>query len=208
MEMGYTGLLVKRLAINSFHKFRIDKIMRVILSSLIMLFFSLYCLAQSSNEAINKDGSVRLDLTKPSAYITFEKFGERKPQSQGESNQGVWLRFHNNTKWNLNVNTLGCTKEYGDCIVFHKVQRLPNYEDKIKNSDVPTGYRMAHMASVWTIESGKSLLFSVPKEHLAKGLFILVDFNYDWEQSGNTGGGDLTIVHKASFFSWKLPSEK
>ena len=43
----------------------------------------------------------RLSRNKPSVYISFLRYGKREPIHTGESNEGVWLRLHNNTRWPL-----------------------------------------------------------------------------------------------------------
>jgi hypothetical protein len=45
--------------------------------------------------------SVRILNDKPTVYITFENFGERKSDGIGESDKIVYLRLHNNTRWSL-----------------------------------------------------------------------------------------------------------
>ncbi|MFN2533338.1 MAG: hypothetical protein ABR555_18805 [Pyrinomonadaceae bacterium] len=48
-----------------------------------------------------------LSTDKPGVYLSFERDGERKSLYAGESNQGIWLRMHNNTKWAINFCTPG-----------------------------------------------------------------------------------------------------
>ncbi|MFN6963650.1 MAG: hypothetical protein ACK4S4_07785 [Pyrinomonadaceae bacterium] len=145
-----------------------------------------------------------MDSKKPSVFITFERFWERT--SNEESNKEIWLRLHNNTKWNLFVKAIGQDKENSVYGLTYEVQRVRNPEVN-KNIDVPVGRRQAHVGSIHRIESGKSILFSVPKQHLTAGLAVFVSFSYEWEVLGKFGG-DLSILHQAPFWSTDLPPEK
>jgi hypothetical protein len=58
----------------------------------LVLFFAglpISCAAQLTSE-------VRIDSTKPTVYLAFERLGE---------NGLVWLRLHNNTEWALSLST-------------------------------------------------------------------------------------------------------
>lgn len=59
---------------------------------------------QSTPQVTKKDVLVSND--KPTVYITFERSGPRNPVFAAESNQGIWLRLHNNTRWAINFSTL------------------------------------------------------------------------------------------------------
>lgn len=45
----------------------------------------------------------KLEKDRPAVYITFECAGSREPRREGESNNGIWLRLHNNLRWGLTV---------------------------------------------------------------------------------------------------------
>jgi hypothetical protein len=178
--------------------------MRILIVFLCLL--PIICYGQNNKLESSKE-TCRLDTKFPSAYITFEKFGKRTPlYYPNESNEGIWLRFHNNSKWSITVRTFGVSKEYGDFGIFYEIKSLLK-EDKIKNNaEIPIGYREKHISSAYTLKSGKSFLFSIPREHLAEGLFLLVRFSYEWEQDGDSGGGG-NIFHQATFFSSSLPKQ-
>ncbi len=178
--------------------------MKFLKVTFLVLIFSLISFSQTNNKSEN----FRLVQTKPSAYITFEKFVTREPRFIGESSERILLRFYNNTKWNLTINTLACRTIQEECLVFYEVERRYGDKSEIKKSDVPSGYRMAHISSVMTIPSGNSVRFSLPKEHLAEGLYIIVEFSYEWEAGGNGGNSNGYIFHKAPFYSTDLPKKK
>jgi hypothetical protein len=173
---------------------------------LILLSFS-NCLPQKASTE-----SVRLDPKRPSAYVTFDHRGKRSPERDGESEDRIWLRFHNNTRWVLALRVLGM-KAGSD---LQKEERLREWQVSfdvrpipgmaVKNTDIPIGYRITHKATLRLLDSGQSLLFSVPAECLDRNLAIFVGFSYDWEMNGDIGG-DLSIVHEAPFWSSDLPDQ-
>jgi hypothetical protein len=55
-------------------------------------------LATSKNKVSLRDD-------RPTIFLTFEREGKREPIHASESNEGVWLRLHNNTKWAINFCT-------------------------------------------------------------------------------------------------------
>lgn len=179
--------------------------MRFFLILLILINASPFLAKQGvgSSSACEK---IRLNQSKPSVYLSFEKFGRRLPLYPGEGSEGVWLRLHNNSKWKIYVKTFGVSKEYGDVGLFYQVEKLPGMEWKVKESELPSGYSVTHHSSVRTIDSGASALFSVPREHLAEGLIVVVNFSYEWEFAGGIGG-DLSIFHQAPFWSTELPKQ-
>ena len=179
--------------------------MKSCLIILVFLCCFITCSAQVSNK-FEQPKSGRLVQNQPSAFITFEKNVVIPPRYLGESENQILLRFHNNSIWNMTVSVNGCRPEQEQCMAFYEVFRLPTYEDKIKESDVPAGYGYGlHVSSARTVKSSGSFLFNVSKESLAEGLYIRVDFSYEWESTGNSGGRTLEIIHQVSFFSWQLP---
>jgi hypothetical protein len=179
--------------------------MKILLFVSLILGGSFVVFAQINSKTETLCLSNRLDSKKPSAYITFEKFDKRKPFTQEESNEGVWLRFHNNTKWKIYLKTFGNETENNSYKIPYQVKLLPSQNSEVKESQIPKGYRLSN--SVHEIESGKSLLFSIPKEHLANGFYITIDFSYDWELTGYGGGGGLEIAHQVSFLWSQLPDQ-
>jgi hypothetical protein len=70
------------------------------LSALFMTSYS----QQMKIAGSNSEASLTHD--KPTIYLTFEREGKRERVHANESNRGVWLRLHNNTKWAINFCTL------------------------------------------------------------------------------------------------------
>jgi hypothetical protein len=189
-----------------------------------MVFLSLiaFCLIVTSIDAQQKKISrrrddVRLMKDKPSVYISFERFGEREPLEPGESREGIWLRFHNNTKWPIFFRAFSVPKELGEAGMYYEIRELPQAsvergspsssktkEDIKQKTDLSTGYQPVDSFSVISIESGDSILFSIPSEHLAEGLYLRMGFNYGWEDQNDVTAG-REAFHYVSFSSSALP---
>ncbi|HEX8286886.1 MAG TPA: hypothetical protein VF556_02765 [Pyrinomonadaceae bacterium] len=134
------------------------------------LLFPVY--AQSA-----KSISLKVTETKPSVYISFDHSGKQKALFEGESNNRTWLRLHNNTKLNLFLCVFDVDKKYGNKGLFYDVERIAISQEK---EQIPAGYGRIDDCEVFTLLSGKNLLFSLPSEHIGKGLFIKVRFHYGW----------------------------
>jgi hypothetical protein len=49
----------------------------------------------------------KASVSNPSVYLSFVRVGKREPLHVSESDKGVWLRLHNNTRWSLVLNAYG-----------------------------------------------------------------------------------------------------
>lgn len=56
------------------------------------------------------------------------------------------------------------------------------------DSDIPEGYGTGDTCTPFYLDSGKSVVFSVPREHVAKNLYIEIEFWYEWENRRNELG--------------------
>src|SRR4051794_36828663 len=75
---------------------------RILIAALILSSLSGAASAQCRGAArITHD--VRISKKHPTVYITFERVGKREPRRLNESDSGVWLRLHNNTRWAIDV---------------------------------------------------------------------------------------------------------
>lgn len=82
----------------------------------------------------------------------------------------------------------------------HGVEVVDRYESKVTPEggisidesvevpNPPVGYNRDHVFSTSWLPSGRSVLFSVPREHLAKRLAIYVRFSYQWETAEGDNG--------------------
>jgi hypothetical protein len=144
---------------------------------LVLITVSLYFLLGLSGQAELSGSHVemRLNPKKPTVYITYQRMGPREPLFEGESKKGVWLRLHNNTRWKLVLRTGGVpNRSYGDAGLFYEIERT-------EGSGLTPIASQNHVASVIQLKPGGSLVFSLPLEHLGKGLAIHLRYNYEWE---------------------------
>jgi hypothetical protein len=99
----------------------------------------------------------------------------------------------------------------------HGVEQIDSYESyktpnggmvinqSVKVTDIPIGYNRGSDAhsSAW-LQPGHSVLFSIPKEHLAKHLAVYISFNYEWEcEQGNCNTAEPE--HRVYFRASNLP---
>jgi hypothetical protein len=77
---------------------------KITLIILIALALSIPTVAQSKpKQHLKRKASV----SNPSVYLSFVRVGKREPLHVSESDKGVWLRLHNNTRWSLLPNAYG-----------------------------------------------------------------------------------------------------
>jgi hypothetical protein len=146
------------------------------------------CLAATAFSQIKDvvETSERVDPGKPTVYLSYVCQNEKK----------VYLRMHNNTIWHIGI---GAEKSYfptkkpiklGNG---NKGYAIPNDEEvpihyyiekdkleNIKKIKIPEK-EPYYQNGGGRIATGDSVLFSVPIEHLRKGLKIYVEFVYEWE---------------------------
>lgn len=186
--------------------------------------------SQSKKSCLNED--ILLDRANPSVYIIFERVGERKPRSANESNDGIWLRLHNNTRWAITTyagSQIPLPENVFIPFRLCKESRLglregveidANYyfeADEQSNIAPPKILRHDNLASeVWLL-SGKSLIFSVPREHLSKYLSVYIPFHYSWEEKSKTKAVRTSLfevlrdntqpTHRVHFYYYQLPEK-
>jgi hypothetical protein len=175
----------------------------------------------------------KLEKALPSVYITFECAGSREARREGESNQGVWLRLHNNLRWTLIVpgfdpkvpgftipTTLAAKSRADEVVLYYEVEdtrlrrgrtRLSEVSENSEGSDErqvsripapPIGYRMTDLVKTISLAPGRSLLFSIPSEHLTRHLALNLSFQFRWE-----GSMDKT-EHRVYFYGSDVPAKE
>jgi hypothetical protein len=140
-----------------------------------LIFIILSILPYQANAQKSKSISIKINQTKPSVYITYDRRGKLKPLFQGESENRIWLKMHNNTKLNIFFCAFSVSKEYGEIGLYHTVKRISLF-----NKEMPLGYGQSDACDVSTLGAGKSVLFSLPSEHLDKDLAIKIESFYGW----------------------------
>lgn len=141
--------------------------------------------------------SVFLNPAKPGAYVTFERIGKRIPERANETEQGIFLKIHNNTHWILIFDALDDgPSENGDASLMYDVIEDPRGYPTLP---LPAGNWFDVVNSVW-LRPSKSLLFSVPMAKLGVGLGLSIRFNYEWD-ANRIGEPRHTLV----FYHSELP---
>jgi hypothetical protein len=168
------------------------------------------------------DTSFVLDGTKPYVYLQFDHVGPRKPLHEGEPSTGLWLRIVNNCKVPISVRTYGVTTGDIGTGVFDEIVpvqqvftvqadsgEIPLSTDekptqKTANepsAKMPEGYS-AELSSVTRVLPGKSLLFSVPRNHVSRDWFLRVKFALAVSKP-SVGPGPFTEL---DFFNEQIPA--
>jgi hypothetical protein len=91
-------------------------------------------------------------------------------------------------------------KDYGEKQVAYEVER---YE----GSGETPGTRRSDACGYLVLGPGKSILFSVPREHLAEGLAVRIPFRYKWRINPDGSDHLLEAKHVGSFYSEDIPKE-
>jgi hypothetical protein len=164
--------------------------MRTILSTLLLL--SSLVLTVHAQQS----GAVSQDISKPTIYLTLERFGE---------NDSVWLRLHNNTWWAISFRTddpyqgasvtpliLGDGRQVPG--LADDLEVAPEYFIEHATDRVTTHARSWCTASRSWLPPGRSVVFSFPRKDLKSWEQIYVRFTYEWEQGGNDP------EHKVKFY--------
>ena len=168
------------------------------LAIIVSISLPLLVMAQMG-ETTSKD--VRLVKNQPNVYVIFEREGKWKPLKKWESDRRVWLRFHNNSKWQVGACMWDIPETYGDKDIVYDIERYK----KVGDDETPITTSRENSCPVMFIEPGKSVLFSVPREHLAEGLAIKVQFRYEWETDPDGFTSQLEPKHFAYFYASDIP---
>lgn len=190
----------------------------------IIVISSLLCwsVAAQSSPPCRNNSEALLTKDKPAAYITFERAGKRNPRYEGESGDVVWLRLHNNSIWAIHfwTDSVHPAPEYTQMrtcngkveVIREGIEVEPAYlaeQDRTgeKVSGLGEGFRM--YGDTW-LASGRSLLFSVPREHLANEYTVYIPFSYEWEWKWKNGKPDKEIAdkeieHRVHFYAREIP---
>jgi hypothetical protein len=179
-------------------------------------------LAVASMYAQSPDTSFVLDGTKPYVYLQFDHVGPRRPLHEGEPSTGLWLRIVNNCKVPISVKSYGVTTGDVGTGVFDEIipiqqgltvqadsGEIPLSTDEKPtqkpasepSAKMPEGYS-AELSSVTRVLPGKSLLFSVPRNHVSREWFLRVKFALAVSQP-SVGTGPFTEL---DFFNEQIPA--
>jgi hypothetical protein len=131
------------------------------------------------NNKPNFTKKAKIDPAKPSVYLDFERIGKGEPLYADDIEDRVYLKLVNNTKWSIYVGAFVFGDDDKEIGLYHEIEKENN---DLSNMETPKGYKQGDARSPDSeLRSGKSISFSVPKNHLTNNLKIRVDFTYDWE---------------------------
>src|SRR5690349_14129711 len=88
------------------HRYKSMTRMKAIIILLCLSSLSTFSLGQTRRSTRNAR-DFRISKSHPTVYLTFVRSGKREPEHVDESDQGVWLRLHNNTRWTLSLDAYG-----------------------------------------------------------------------------------------------------
>jgi hypothetical protein len=165
-----------------------------------------------------------LDKEMPSVYLTFERFGkagswtqskigEWSDKSKIEKGDDIWLRLHNNSCWEIKFRTdslyISKTTVDGKFKVSFGVLEdgaIANIQYSVEEQNRKQVSYGSDMANTSLLQSGKSVLFGVFKDHLSKSRSIYVDFSYGWEVKDFSN--NLAPEHRTFFWGYRLEEKR
>ncbi len=115
-----------------------------------------------------------LDPAKPIVYLEFDHAGPRTPEDQSEPPEGIWLRLVNNSVLTVRVHAWHTSVERDRLLVEHWIVAIWGVSPK----NMPGGYASDIGESV-VLGPGKSLIFSVPENHVSPQWGMEVPFQFD-----------------------------
>jgi hypothetical protein len=168
-------------------------------------------------------GTFLINQHKPSAYISFERFGRAKPLFPGEDEQRIWLSFNNNSRFAVSVCYFPVPAAFGDAAVRYDWEQSTGEATESSPSrdgggteDRPTRLQRDTLGNNYadngtclmkSVAPASKLVFSIPKSHLisdGSNSSIRIRFEYDWENESTAFGSQPT--HFVSFTTANLPS--
>ncbi len=200
--------------------------------------------ASKTTDSKDSYKTVRIDPTKQPVYLEFVKTGtchnanyytalrmapcDKKPfEYNDEEFEAVWLRFVNNTKWALGLETrksqprdeegLMLTEELlvmaannaAEFDIYYDVRTDTGCIDegplivgcrKREATIIPDNPRPPISGRVF-VKPGESLVFAVKRVHLAKYLNVLVSYSFEWEHT-DTSIQTIIMPRHTVRFGW------
>jgi hypothetical protein len=144
-------------------------------------------------------------------YLTFERFGSRKPLKTSESSEGIWLRLHNRSKTGVGVPVFLYEKiridgrsEIQIVPVYQVICNKPDDSCSAAPRGIDRSYTGNSFISSIEMKPGHSWLVSLPKNHLSEGLQICIDvISWDKRKSETS---DREKHERVCFRNDELPS--
>ncbi|MGB9181719.1 MAG: hypothetical protein WCB68_20985 [Pyrinomonadaceae bacterium] len=173
------------------------------------------------------DSDIRLSKDHPAIYITFERRGKAinimdsrlaetgETSKSKEKGEDIWLRLHNNSRWAILFPTWSLY--FGKKV---SLVRLSDGKSVLGLSDgmeVNAKYQVVEddgrvvpyggdsYSESW-LPPGRSIIFSVSREHLSKRRSIYIYFNYEWE-NGQVYSNNLEPEHRSMYWGYRLEED-
>lgn len=166
------------------------RLLRLSIGLIVMLLASTF-VAEAQRTKTRNAPRPTVVAGKSGVYITFERYGNRKPLRTNEGGEGIWLRLHNNMLYSISLCAFGISETGKQLTMYGKGLEVGLKYDVLLNPvaiteeppniKVPVGYNTNSSCHMFEVKSGTSMIFSVPAEHLIRGLSIKLRFVYDWE---------------------------
>lgn len=139
---------------------------------------------------------VRLDSTRPTTYLKFERY----------DGDDVWLRLYNNSRWAVAIRTEESFHDPARWGGRHDALGLsegaavsPSYEIERHPREQSVYHNGCTFSESW-IPPGRSVLFKVAREPLTYPATLRVHFRYEWELDE-----ELEPGHYVFFSGHELP---
>lgn len=194
-----------------------------LLAVLLVCGLTTISLPQSANSPA-PSGDIRISKDHPAIYITFERRGKAinpmdsrlaetgETSKSKEKGEDYWLRLHNNSRWAILFPTWSLyvgkrvspfrlsdgASVLGLSDGMEVNARYTVVEDDSR--DVP--YGGDSYSQSW-LPPGRSVIFSVSREHLSKERSIYIYFNYEWER-GEVYSNNLSPEHRSMYWGYRL----
>ena len=123
-----------------------------------------------------------LNANKPGVYISFLRAATIEPLETGVSDRYLWFRITNNTRWPIWLKMTDVPKAYGDAALSHTIED----PDKLRLD------ARCHKCLVNPVASGRSIVFSIPRDHASRDAFMRIKYSFAWERENENDGGSFS----------------
>ncbi|MGB7623825.1 MAG: hypothetical protein WBN92_15880 [Terriglobia bacterium] len=120
-----------------------------------------------------------VDPTRPYVELLFDHIGPRTPARPGERAEGIWLRLNNNSGIPIEI-AVGTGSH--EVLVDHAVIKVPDdfliereHETGQRVASCSAGYQSGDVHSALRLEPAKTLIFSIPLNHVTKDCFVRIE---------------------------------
>lgn len=143
------------------------------INTIFLILGILFIYVEAQNESgRSRQRSIKVNKVHAANYITLERIGRPELNSSEDTQELVWLRLHNNTRWKILLEASGGNEKYEDARLYYDMLDINgNIKEAIS----------CHVCSITKLQSGKSILFTVPYLQFTGTEAMRIRYNYDWE---------------------------